>query len=171
MNNTLKTGDIDLDYVLIVKDKEILINEIDFTEREKLLCSSIIDNLEKQANEDIIAGKCISIPFLGTIQKNWYKSKVISHYKDFKQARQTLSKEEYLEYVRQTMESEIKEHNDAENKIKKNNKFKRKVLPQYMKLVKDRGVAYANAWLKTRQCFEVVEFDEEIEEIYERFRH
>lgn len=171
MNNTLKTDDIDLDYVLIVKDKDILLNEIDFTNKERLLCSAIIDNLEKQASKEIISGKCVSIPFLGTIQKNWYKSKVISHYKDFKQARNTLSKDEYKEYVRQTMEEEIKIHNDEEAKIKKFNKFKRSVLPQYLKLMNKHGVAYANAWLVTRQKFEVVEFDEEIEEIYERFGH
>ena len=169
MNDTLKTDELDLDYILIVKDKDILINEIDFTDKERLLCSSIIDNLEQQANDAILDGQCVSIPFLGTIQKNWYRSKVISHYKEFKQVRETLPKEAYIEYVREVMQNELKEHKEEEAKVKQLNRYKRKVLPKYLELVNKYGVAYANAWLVTRQKFEVVEFDEEIEEIYERF--
>ena len=43
------------------------------------------------------------------------------------------------------------------------------MLPKYINHCKNRGVAYANAWLKTIKLMDVVEFDPDIEDIYERF--
>ena len=57
-----------------------------------------------------------------------------------------------------------------EEKIKSFNRFKTRMLPRYVNLCNKRGVAYANAWLKMINRLTVVEFDPEIEEVYERFR-
>ena len=78
--------------------------------------------------------------------------------------------EEYKEYFKSICENIKKSHNIKEDKIKSFNRFKTKMLPKYVNLCNKRGVAYANAWLKMTNCLTVVEFDPEIEEVYERFR-
>ena len=109
------------------------------------------------------------INHIGTIQKNWYRSKLISHYKDFKEARKTMTREEYKEYTAKVMEEEKQKHYEEEEKIKTELKFKKKLLPIWIKLSKKHSAAYANLWLYAMGKLEIIEFDEEVEEIYERF--
>lgn len=111
----------------------------------------------------------LPIPHIGTIQKNWYRSKLISHYKDFKEARKTMTREEYKEYTAKVMEEEKQKHYEEEEKIKTELRFKKKLLPIWIKLSKKHSAAYANLWLYAMGKLEIIEFDEEVEEIYERF--
>ena len=153
----------------IYKDINNILDDIGFQGDDRILCKSIIESLEKEASINIRKDKCVAIPHIGTIQKNWYRSKLISHYKDFKEARKTMTREEYKEYTAKVMEEEKQKHYEEEEKIKTELKFKKKLLPIWIKLSKKHNAAYANLWLYAMSQLEIIEFDEEVEEIYERF--
>ena len=90
--NTSSHEDFDDDYILIYKDINNILDDIGFQGDDRILCKSIIESLEKEASINIRKDKCVAIPHIGTIQKNWYRSKLISHYKDFKEARKTMTR-------------------------------------------------------------------------------
>lgn len=167
--NTIITDDFDSDYILIYKDINNILDDINLHGEDRILCKSIIDNLEKEAAINIRQEKCIAIPHIGTIQKNWYRSKLISHYKDFKEARKTMTSEEYIEYTAKVMEEEKRKHKEEENRIKAEKRFKKRFLKRWISITKDRGYAYANLWLYAITKLSIIEFDSEIEEVYERF--
>lgn len=169
ISDTSSHEDFDNDYILIYKDINNILDDIGFQGDERILCKSIIESLEREASINIRKDKCVAIPHIGTIQKNWYRSKLIGHYKDFKEARKTMTKEEYKEYTAKVMDEEKQKHYEEEERIKTERKFKKKLLPTWIKLSKKRGVAYANLWIYTMTKFDIIEFDEEVEEIYERF--
>lgn len=90
--------------------------------------------------------------------------------KEFKDYKETHTREEYQEYFKTECEKIKENHNKEELKNKKVKAFKSKVLPKYIQLCKNRSVIYANAWLAMTYKLKVVEFDPDIEEVYERFR-
>lgn len=167
--NKVITNDFDDDYMLIYKDINNILDDIGFQGEDRILCRSIIDNLEKEAAINIRQEKCITIPHIGTIQKNWYRSKLISHYKDFKDARKTMDKAEYIEYTAKVMEEEKRKHKEKEDKLIAEKRFKKRFLKKWISMTKDRGTVYANLWLYAITKLSVIEFDPEIEEVYERF--
>lgn len=170
MDNVVNTNDIDIDYMLIYKDKDNILSDIGFEdEYDTLTCEAIIDNLEDELVKQLKEGNTVSIPFIGTIEKNWYKSAIRDNYKDFEEYKNTHSKEDYQRYFKAKCEEFKKNHKDKEDKIKRMNKFKSKLLPKYINLCKDKSVVYANAWIAMLYRLEVVEFDADIEDIYERF--
>lgn len=171
MDNVVNTSDIDLDYILIYKDRDLILNNIGFNnEDDRLICEAIIDNLEAQAAKNIKEGNTISIPFLGTIERNWYKQGIRDKAEEFKEYKKTHTDEEYKTYFKAACTSIINNHNKEVDKLKKEKQFKKLLLPKYINYCKTRSVIYANAWLKTIRLLDVVEFDPDIEEVYERFR-
>lgn len=170
MDNVINSNDLDIDYVLIYKDKENILNDIGFSEIDKFICDAIIDNLEQEVAKQIKLGKTVSIPFIGTIENNWYRNTIKSKYKELREFKETHSKEEYQVYFKDVTNNIKKEHNEEETKRKQFKRFRTRMLPKYINHCKNKGVIWANAWLKSMSLFEVVEFDPEIEEVYERFR-
>ena len=170
MNNVLNTSDVDLDYILIYKDRDLIIDNIKFdNEDDKLICESIIDNLEHEAAKNIKLGNTVSIPFIGTIEHNWYRQGLKDSYKELREYKNNHTEEEYKEYFKATCNNIKETHQEIEDNHKRERIFKRRLLPKYSKYCIKRGVIYANAWLKTISMMTVVEFDQDIEDIYERF--
>ena len=122
--NTSSHEDFDDDYILIYKDINNILDDIGFQGDDRILCKSIIVFSAKTTISDRKNAKSsifIKRPYIsviGTIQKNWYRSKLISHYKDFKEARKTMTREEYKEYTAKVMEEEKQKHYEEEEKIK-----------------------------------------------------
>lgn len=170
MDNIVNTSDVDIDYTLIYKDKEIILNEIGLSEKDKFITEAIVENLEEEIAIQVKAGKNVSIPFIGSIEKNWYKMEIKSKAKEFRDYKETHTREEYQEYFKTECEKIKENHNEEELKNKKVKAFKSKVLPKYIQLCKNRSVIYANAWLAMAYKLKVVEFDPDIEEVYEKFR-
>ena len=170
MDNVVNTSDLDIDYVLIYKDRNLILDNINLSENDRFICDAIIDNLESEVAKQVKAGKTVSIPFIGTIENNWYKKAIREKYSELKEYKNTHTKEEYKEYFKAACEDIKKNHSIKEEKVKSFNRFKTKMLPKYVNLCNKRGVNYANAWLKMINRLSVVEFDPDIEEVYERFR-
>lgn len=171
MDNVINTDEIDIDYTLIYKDKTNILKELSFeTNDEFLICEAIIDNLERDAANSIKSGNNISLPFIGTIERNWYKEAIRDNYKDFRDYKATHTEEEYKDYFKSKCEEFKDNHAIIEEKYKRDKRFKTSVLPRYINYCKKHSVIYANAWLKMIKGMTVVEFDPDIEEVYERFR-
>lgn len=169
MENVVNTSELDIDYVLIYKDKDLILNNIDFSEDERLICDDIINSLEKEVANQVKAGKTVSIPMIGTIEPNWYRKGIIDKRLELKEYKENHTEAEYKDYFKSICNSIKEEHYNKEKQDKTFRQFKTKVLPKYIKLCTTKSVIYANAWLKTISMLTVVEFDPEIEEIYERF--
>ena len=73
MDNIINSNDLDIDYILIYKDRDLILNDCNFNEDDRIICDSIIDNLESEAAKQIKNGKTVSIPMIGTIEPNWYR--------------------------------------------------------------------------------------------------
>ena len=101
MDNVVNTNEVDIDYTLIYKDKQNILHDINFEDdNDRLICSAIIDNLERQLADNIKIGNTVSIPFVGTIERNWYKMAIKDNYQDFRDYKASHTKEEYDEFYK-----------------------------------------------------------------------
>ena len=169
MDNVVNTNDLDIDYVLIYKDRDLILNDCNFNEYDRLICDAIINNLESEISKQVKLGKTVSIPMIGTIEPNWYRKTFKEKYSEIKEYKNTHSKEEYDEYFKNICNSIKQDRYNKEEELKRFKQFKSKVFPKYIKLCTTKSVIYANAWLAMINKLTVVEFDPEIEEVYERF--
>ena len=48
MDNIINSNDLDIDYVLIYKDRELILNDCGFDEDDRIICDAIVDNLESE---------------------------------------------------------------------------------------------------------------------------
>lgn len=155
------------DYVMIYKDIDNILEDVGFvTDDDKVLCRSIIDSLEKEAAEQLLAGKCISLPYIGNIRRSPIKMAMISHYKEFKQKRNELSKPDYIAYCRDVMYKEKRRIQNEEVHKRKMNTLKKKHLKLWLDKQTSMGDAYANLWLIAFKNWTVIEFDWDIEIAY-----
>ena len=161
MDNVVNTSDLDIDYVLIYKDRDLILNDCNFNEDDRIICDAIVDNLEAEVVKNVKAGKTVSIPMIGTIEPNWYRKTFKEKYSEIKEYKKTHTKEEYDKYFK-----------DICNSIKQNRYDKEEELKDWYDgyLFGNESIIYANAWLAMMSKLTVVEFDPEIEEVYERFR-
>lgn len=157
-----------IDYEVIVKNQKDILNEIDFKDdEERLICHSIIENLEKFAAENVRNLKTVQLPFIGSLRINPIKYKFKHSKLNLSTIRHNTTKEEYRNYVKDTYNEFIKEtkKEDARKlyliKVKRNNKDK------YEKLYKTLGKAYANLFIYSITLLEEIPFDAEWEYHYQ----
>lgn len=170
MNNIVNTNDIDIDYTLIYKDRDLILDDINLSEDDRFITEAIIESLESEVANKVKEGFTVSIPFIGSIDRQWYREAIKSKYNEFREFKETHTKEEYKEYFKEETDKIKRNHSEEEDKLKRFKKFKSKLLPRYIQLSATKGSVYANCWLVTLNKLEIVEFDPEIEEVYERFR-
>lgn len=164
-------NEADIEYIIVSKDKNDILNELDFeNEEERLLCDSIISNLEKTASDTIRSMKVAQIPFIGCLRINPVKRKLRDAKLHLKAVRKSLTKEQYKEHVR-TYVVDLKEKQKEEDKVKlaftrirRNNKKK------YEQLFKKCGRAYAELFIMSIYWLKEVPFDQEWEEHYQSLK-
>ena len=166
--NVVPNTDIDTDYILIYKDIDNVLDDIDFvTNDDRVLCRSIIDSLEKEAAAQLLDGKCIQLPYIGNMRRSPIKMAMISHYKEFKEKREVLTKSQYIAYCKDVMKHEKMRIQNEEVRKRKMSTFKKKKLKQWLSRMKQFGAPYANAWLLSITKFTVIEFDWDVEQAYQ----
>lgn len=120
MEDTLQNNinEADEEYVIISKTKDDILNELDFkNEEERLLCDSIITNLEKNASETIRDMKVAQLPFIGCVRINPVKRKLREAKLHLSAVRKSISKEQYKEHVRSYV-IDLKEQQKKEDSLK-----------------------------------------------------
>lgn len=155
------------EYIIISKTKDDILNELDFeNEEERLLCDSIITNLEKNASETIRNMKIAQLPFIGCVRINPVKRKLREAKLHLSAVRKSISKEQYKEHVRSYI-IDLKEQQKKEDalkliftRIRSNNKKK------YETYYKRLGRAYAELFIMSIYWLAEVPFDKEFEDYY-----
>lgn len=160
--------DIGENYIIISKDTNDILNDMDFNdEDERLLCESIINNLEKDAAAGIRDMKIVSLPFIGCIRINPIKRKLRDAKLHLSLMRKNMSKGDYKQYVRDIVTEfrEDMEKADSEKlimtKIRRNNK------KRYEMYYKKLGKAYAEMFIYSIRLMKDVPFNKEWQERYD----
>lgn len=167
VKNRVIDNELNDDYVMIYKDIDNILDDIDFvTADDKVLCRSIIDSLEQEAAAQLLDGKCIQLPYIGNIRRSPIKMAMISHYKEFKQKRSELSKADYMAYCKGVMQKEKMRIQNEEVHKRKMNTFRKKHLKLWLDKQTSMGDNYANLWLIAFKNWTVVEFDWDVEIAY-----
>ena len=162
------SSELDDDYVLIYKDVDNILDDIDFVvDDDRILCKTIIDSLEKEAAAQLLAGKCVQLPYIGNIRRNPIKMALIKRYKEFKEKRSQLSREDYVAYCKKVMRQEKIDLQNAEIHKRKMNTFRKKNLKIWMEKKKAFGDAYANVYLYVLKYWTAVDFDWDVELAYQ----
>lgn len=162
------TEDIGENYVIISKDTNDILNDMDFNdEDERLLCESIITNLEKNAASSIREMKTVSLPFIGCIRINPIKRKLRDAKLHLSLMRKNMTKAEYKQHVKDIVHEFGQEMDKADaeklimTKIRRNNK------KHYDELYKKLGRAYAEMFIFSIRALKDIPFDKEWQEKYD----
>lgn len=164
-------NEADIDYVIISKNKEDILNELDFeNEEERYLCDAIITNLEKSASDTIRNMKVAQIPYIGCLRINPVKRKLREAKLHLSAVRKSISKEQYKEHVRSYV-IDLKEQQKKEDflkliftRIRSNNKKK------YDTYYKRLGRAYAELFIMSIYWLAEVPYNAEWEEHYKSLK-
>lgn len=165
-------NEVDEEYVIISKTKYDILNELDFeNEEERLLCDSIITNLEKTASDNIRSMKVTQIPSIGCIRINPVKRELRKAKLHLSAVRKNITKEQYKEHVRSFV-IDLKEKQKEKDRLKlifvrirRNNKKK------YEILFKKCGKIYAELFIMSIYWLDEVSYDSEWEEHYQSLKN
>ena len=167
VRNRVIDHELDDDYLLIYKDIDNILDDIDFAnDTERLLTQSIIRSLEEEASKQFVKELAVDIPYIGTAQRNLLRKKVVESYQELKEARNTLPIEEYKKFRDELIIQKKAEVNaiEVERRLKKADRNRNYKL--WVKLSRKYGIAYANCYLQFHKQLKVVEFDEELNNAY-----
>ena len=92
---------------------------------------------------------------------------LIKHYKEFKEKRSQLSREDYVAYCKKVMRQEKIDLQNAEIRKRKMNTFRKKNLKIWMEKKKAFGDAYANVYLYVLRYWTAIDFDWDVELAYQ----
>lgn len=164
-------NEADVDYVIISKNKEDILNELDFeNEEERYLCDAIITNLEKSASDTIKNMKVAQIPYIGCLRINPVKRKLREAKLHLSSIRKGLTKEQYKEHVRSYV-IDLKEQQAEADRIKLIiSRIRRNNKKQYDNLFKRLGRSYAEMFIYSIYIMDEVPFDAEWEEHYKSLK-
>lgn len=164
-------NELDTEYIIVSKNKDDILNELDFdNEEEKILCDSIISNLEKSISDTIRSMKVAQIPFIGCVRINPIKRKLKDSKLHLRAVRKNLTKEQYKEHVRSfIVDLKIKQKEDDRIKltftrIRRNNNKK------YETLYKNCGKAYAELFIMSIYWLKEIPYSQEFEDRYKELK-
>lgn len=125
------------------KTTEDIVNEVDLDAKDKVILYNIINSIERFAVSNIIQGKTISIPYMGTIGLSWQYLAVKDNKELLDEYKETHSLEEYKEYKKIILGAAYEKHLKRENEIILNRTTKMNALKlSYAKIIS--SPAYRN---------------------------
>lgn len=146
-------------------DVNDILNDIHFeTEDDKLLMKDIISNLESVVAKEVKNGKCVQIPYIGSLRKNPLKETLEKNRTNFRIAAKSLSKEGFKEHcslVFKKKKDELRIRDYEKAKLKQIRKRHQK---EFEQLYVEIGSAYANMYIFSKTLMRAVEFNEEFED-------
>lgn len=157
---------------IITKNTKDILDDMCFKdEDERLLCESIIVNLEKQVSDNAKNMKAVALPQLGVARINPVKHKFKKEKENLKLLRSVCKtakeyKEEVADIYNKIREEQEKIDKDKlkYHKLKQNNK---KVYEEYCK---KGGKRYADCYLYCLTLVDYVPYDSEWEEHYQSLK-
>lgn len=158
-------------YEVIHKDINDILNDLKIDENDLILTKDIINGIESTAADYIKKDKTVSLPYLGTVRRNPIKKKLTEDYDEMKNARETLTREQFLEFYKNKM-TNLKLEQKNKDREKHANKINLGVnKAKYEELCITVGKAYADAYIFAITHFTEVEFDQEIQDKYDEINN
>ena len=158
------------EYVLLTKNANDILDDMNLSEDNRLLYKSIISSLETNVAEHIKKGDIVNIPNVGRIRKNPIQQAMVKHYDELRTARRYMNKEEYKNYAREIVV-------DAKNKdtiLQSNKKIIRKLKSKhngtYDYYAKHFGIVYANLYIKSILWLKEVPFIQEVQDAFDNIK-
>ena len=156
---------------LEVINMQDILNNMNLSEEDYRLYEDMVGNLEKIASENLRKNKIVNIPNIGNIRKNPVKEAIKNQYATFRIARKYMTKEEYKDYVRSSINL-IKETEDKKEKDKiRFRKIKTQNKNKYETLFSNLGKSYAEMYIYSIYLMNEVPFDSEWEEHYKSLKY
>ena len=161
----------DGDYPTIINKREDILDALEFKSLEdRVMCDSIIESMDKNIAELISNNKVANIPFIGCVRKDPIRKVVVDNFNNFRIARTHLTKEQYKEHVRCVV-------NDAKEELKKEefrkryiNRVRSRNKKKYDRLYIELGKHYATVYILSLYWMEAVEFDQDIQDMYDSLK-
>lgn len=158
-------------YDVISRDIDDILTDLHIGEEDLILTKDIINNIEKTAAEALENNKTVSLPYLGTARKNPIKRKMTEDYAELKNARETLTREQFLDYYKNKV-TNLKLEQKAKDIEKHTNKINLGInKKKYDELCISIGKAYADAYIYAITHFTEVVFDQEIQDRYDEINN
>lgn len=156
---------------IVIKKKADILNDIDFeSDDDRILCDTIITDIEKTAAKGVLADKIVQLPFLGSMRKSPLRKVVQKNRTNFKIARTHMNKKEYQEYVGEIMrEGKIEIEKEEKEKIRIK-KIKSRFRKQYDSYYKNLGAEYANMFIYSMSILKEVPFNAEVQEMFDSLK-
>lgn len=163
--------DVTNGYQVIIKTKDDILDNMSFdTKEDKLLCSDIIDNLDKSIADGLRQQKIVQIPLIGCLRINPVRKEFNENRKALKAIRKSVNKDQYRQYIKDYI-GELRNKQRAKDsykliitRIKKCNKKK------YDYFARNLGYAYAELFIISVYWLKEVPFDAEWEEWYQSLK-
>ena len=166
-NSKRETTNLKNGYLLeVVRSKDIF-EDLDFNEDDLNICKDIIGQLETKAAEILNQGKTVALPYIGRLRKPLVKVEVYKQRKLLKVARSVMSKEDYKEYYRELRKECVDKISSQDEK----GKIKRRLIAlnrkRYLEKYKLFGERGADLWITTLMWLEPIEFNQEIQDVFD----
>lgn len=143
-----------------------IISLINFeSEDDKQIMRDIISLFMSDASKAIAKEKIVKIPYIGTVQKNIFRSRFNKAKTEFKELRGTLEKEEYkaeILRIRRNIREQVKKEKENDVELRKLRRTNRK---EWEFLCEKINQEYADNYIyfKYGNCYSIVPFDEDVE--------
>lgn len=157
------------EFSVVVKNRKDILNDMGFDNVEdKVLCNDIIKSLENFAADNIRDMKIVNLPMIGCVRINPIRRALRDKKLHLRIIRSNLTKEEYKNYVRDTI-VELETKQKAIDKFKARfNRIKSIYKKKYILMYNTIGKAYAELYITALTWFTEVHYDEEWEETYQK---
>ncbi|MBP3201335.1 MAG: hypothetical protein J6M39_06790 [Lachnospiraceae bacterium] len=151
----------------VVRGKDILA-DIDFNSQDDFdICKDIIFQLESKAAEVLKQGNTIALPYVGRLRKPLVKQEYLKNRNLFKVARSVMSKEDYIEYKKDTYRECVAKINSEDNLKKLRRRTIALNRKKYIQKYKLFGAVIANIWIESLLWLKPVEFNQEIQDVFD----
>lgn len=127
----------------------------------------IITQYDNEIASAIVANKIVSIPYIGNFRKNNAKIEFNKKKAAIAIAKKYMSKEDLIEFIKECRREskEIAKKKDRLNVIMRQNILNNR--KKYEKLILRCGKEYADMFILSISCFNVVPFDQDVEDAWQ----
>lgn len=143
-----------------------IISLIEFESKDDAeIMRDIISLFMSDASKAIAKEKIVKIPYIGTVQKNIFRSRFNKAKTEFKELRGTLEKEEYkaeILRIRRNIKEQVKKEKENDVELRK---LRRSYRKEWEFLCEKINQEYADNYIyfKYGNCYSIVPFDEDVE--------
>lgn len=99
------------------KTAEDIVNESDLDSKDKVILYNIVNSIERYAISNVIQGKAVSIPYLGTIGVSWQYFAIKDNKELLDEYKKDHTEEEYKEYRKIILGAAYEKHLEEESRI------------------------------------------------------